>query len=543
MLSMTDDYASLYASFEWRVPQRYNIGVDTCDKWADGSARLALIYETEDGIVRRFSFDELKTLSAKLCNAWRAHGLERGERVAIFLPQSPETALAHLCAYKLGAVAVPLFALFGEEALCYRLNDSGASVLVTNREGYAKIEPLRDRLPALRHIYLTDAAALPSSSNVHSFWDTLEVHSDVFTPVDTLADDPALIIYTSGTTGKPKGAVLPHRVLLGHLPCVELSHNFLPQPGDLAWTPADWAWIGGLLDLLLPSWHHGVPVLARRFVKFDGNAAFELIARHGVRNTFLPPTALKMMRAADPSSSWAGRLHLRSVASGGETLGDELVKWGVRTLGVTINEFYGQTECNVVLSSCSQLFDRRDGFVGKAAPGHVVAIVDLDGNRLATNTQGQIAVRRPDPVMFLGYWNNPSATEAKFVGDWLLTGDLGVMDEDGYVRFLGRDDDVITSAGYRIGPGPIEDCMLSHAAVRLAAVIGVPDRERTEVVKAFVVLNEGYRPDAVLVTELQQHVRTRLAAHEYPRLIEFVEALPMTATGKIIRRQLRDVQA
>jgi acetyl-CoA synthetase len=233
---------------------------------------------------------------------------------------------------------------------------------------------------------------------------------------------------------------------------------------------------------------------------------------------------------------------LRSVASGGETLGDELVRWGLRTLGVTINEFYGQTECNVVLSSCSRLFDRRDGFVGKAAPGHVVAIVDPDGSCLSTNTQGQIAVRRPDPVMFLGYWNNPTATEAKFVGDWLLTGDLGVMDEDGYVRFLGRDDDVITSAGYRIGPGPIEDCLLSHAAVRLAAVIGIPDRERTEVVKAFVVLNEGYRPDAVLVTELQQHVRTRLAAHEYPRLIEFVEALPMTATGKIIRRQLRDVQ-
>jgi acetyl-CoA synthetase len=551
MLSPTDDYSSLYASFEWRVPQFYNIGIDTCDKWADGSARLALIHETENGDVQRFSFDDLKILSAKLGNAWRAQGVEPGERVAIFLAQSPETALAHLASYKLGAIAVPLFALFGEEALAYRLGDSAASVLVTDSEGYAKIQPILDRLPALKHVYCTDLAAPPiaqeavpgpgamASPRLHSFWNVLESQGDAFEPVDTRADDPAVIIYTSGTTGKPKGAVLPHRALLGHLPCVEMSHDFFPQPGDLMWTPADWAWIGGLLDVLLPAWHHGIAVLARRFAKFDGTAAFELMARHRVRNTFLPPTALKMMRAADPASAWATRLDLRSVASGGEALGDELVGWGQRTLGVVINEFYGQTECNLVLSSCSKMFDRRTGFVGKTVPGHELAIVDEAGQPVACNVQGQIAVKRPDPVMFLGYWNNPAATEAKFIGDFLLTGDLGMMDEEGYVRFLGRDDDVITSAGYRIGPGPIEDCLLSHPAVRVAAVIGVPDQERTEVVKAFVVLNEGHAPSAELIAELKQHVKVRLAAHEYPRLIEFIDGLPMTPTGKIIRRQLR----
>jgi acetyl-CoA synthetase len=541
MLSPTNDYSALSASFKWAVPKFYNIGVDVCDKWADGASRPALIYENETGAVRRFSFDELRTLSAKLCNAWRSEGLDAGERVAIFLPQSPETALAHLSAYKLGAIAVPLFALFREDALLFRLSDSGASVLVTDREGYEKIEPIRAQLPALRHVYLTDLDVNESSADpsVHSLWQTLDAHNDVFTPVDTRADDPAVIIYTSGTTGKPKGAVLPHRVLLGHLPCVEVAHEFFPQLDDLMWTPADWAWIGGLLDVLLPSWHHGVPVLARRFAKFDGIAALDLMDRHGVRNAFLPPTALKMMRAADPSSTWAPRLKLRSVASGGETLGDELIGWGQRTFGVTINEFYGQTECNLVLSSCTALFGRRDGFIGKAVPGHVLAIVDRDGNVLPPNTQGQIAVQRPDPVMFLRYWNNPAATDAKYIGDWLITGDLGLMDEEGFIRFLGRDDDVITSAGYRIGPGPIEDCLLGHPAVRVAAVIGVPDSERTEVVKAFVVLNDAYVPSDALIGALQQHVRTRLAAHEYPRLIEFIDALPMTPTGKIIRRQLR----
>jgi acetyl-CoA synthetase len=539
MLSPTDDYTSLYASFDWQVPAFYNIGIDTCDKWADGSGRLALIHETENGDVQRFSFDDLKVLSDQLGNAWRAQGVGPGERVAIFLAQSPETALAHLAAYKLGAIAVPLFALFGEEALAYRLADSGASVLVTDNEGYAKIRPILDKLPALRHIYCTDRSASAAGSDVHAFWDALESQSHTFIPVDTRADDAAVIIYTSGTTGKPKGAVLPHRALLGHLPCVEMSHDFFPQPGDLMWTPADWAWIGGLLDVLLPSWHHGIAVLARRFAKFDGAAAFDLMSRHRVRNTFLPPTALKMMRAADPSSTWAAHLDLRSVASGGEALGDELVGWCLRTLGAVVNEFYGQTECNLVLSSCSKMFERRTGFVGKVVPGHTLAIVDEEGQPVPANTQGQIAVHRPDPVMFLGYWNNPVATQAKFIGDYLLTGDLGMMDEDGYVRFLGRDDDVITSAGYRIGPGPIEDCLLSHPAVRVAAVIGVPDRERTEVVKAFVVLNEGHSPSDELVTELKQHVRVRLAAHEYPRLIQFIDVLPMTPTGKIIRRQLR----
>ncbi|CAJ9863552.1 acyl-CoA synthetase [Burkholderia pseudomallei] len=541
MLPHAAHYAELVERFAWRVPAHYNIGVDACDKWADGSGRLALIHEHAHGVVARYTFDELRSGSNRLANSFARAGVKRGDRIGILLAQGPETAIAHLAAYKLGAIAVPLFTLFGADALEFRLGDSGAVALVTDRAGYEKIAPLHASLPSLATIYCIDGAPDLAEPGVLAFDAALAAESDTFRPADTSADDPALIVYTSGTTGKPKGALHAHRVLLGHLPGVEMSQNLFPARARLFWTPADWAWIGGLLDVLLPSLHHGVPVLARRFEKFDGAAAFDLLARHGVTHAFLPPTALKLMRAAVARPHERYALALESVASGGESLGAELVSWGRDAFGVTINEFYGQTECNVVLSSCSALFEPRAGTIGKAAPGHRVAIVDDAGNALPPGVTGNIGVRAPDPVMFIGYWRRLEATREKFAGDFLLTGDLGIADADGFIRFVGRNDDVITSAGYRIGPGPIEDCLLEHPAVRMAAVVGVPDAVRTEIVKAFVVLNAGYEGSAALARELQTHVKTRLAAHEYPRALAFVDSLPMTATGKIIRRALRDI--
>lgn len=534
MLPAADSYETLAAAFSWKVPARYNIGADVCDKWADGSGRLALIYETREGSETRYTFDDLKALSNQFANALARAGLERGDRVGIFLPQSPETAIAHLAIYKAGYIAVPLFALFGVDAIQYRLADSGAAALITDHAGFEKLEQVRDTLPALKAAYCVDATI---REHAQSFWDSLRAETDVFTPADTSCDDPAAIIYTSGTTGKPKGALLAHRALLGHLPGVEMSQALFPAHALLMWTPADWAWIGGLFDVLLPAWHHGVAVLARRFEKFDGPAAFDLMARHGVTHTFLPPTALKMMRSVAHPEQW--RLPLRAVASGGESLGEELIAWGRAALGVTINEFYGQTECNVVVSSCSALFEPSPGAIGRSVPGHHVAIVDDEGTELPQDTPGNIAIAAPDPVMFLRYWNNEAATRDKFRGQFLLTGDLGSCDADGFIRFVGRNDDVITSAGYRIGPAPIEDCLLRHPAVSMAAVVGAPDAARTEIVMAFIVLNVGFVPDETLVRELQQHVRTRLAAHEYPREIRFVDALPMTPTGKVMRKELR----
>ncbi len=539
MLSPARTYDELIQNFSWTVPEHYNMGVDVCDKWADGSGRLALVYELADGTQHRYSFDDIRAVSNQLANRLRARGVQTGDRVAVLLPQAPETALTHVAAYKLGAVAVPLFTLFGVEALSYRLLDSGAAALVTDRQGYEKIRAIRHALPALHTVYCVDGTDGLEDEVIDFHADLAEASTD-FEPVNTLADDPAVIIYTSGTTGKPKGALHAHRVLLGHLPGVEMSHNFFPRDAHIIWTPADWAWIGGLLDVLMPAWHHGVPVLARRFEKFEAEGAIDLMARHGVTHTFLPPTALKLMRGHIDESA-RSRLRLKSVACGGESLGKELLAWGQRVFGVTINEFYGQTECNMTVSACTDLFEPQPGAIGKAAPGHDVQIVDEQGVPVANGVEGNIGVRSPDPVMFLRYWNNPDATREKFAGEFLLTGDMGVRDDDGFIRFVGRNDDVITSAGYRIGPGPIEDCLMRHPAVRMAAVVGVSDDMRTEIVKAFVVLNDGVQGNDGLVREMQAHVRTRLAAHEYPREVVFVDSLPMTATGKVIRKELRSM--
>jgi acetyl-CoA synthetase len=553
MLHKAASYEDVVGGFRWQVPEFYNIGVDVCDRHATGGGRLALIFQDEGGAVRRFSFDDIKAQSNRFANVLTAHGLTRGDRLAILLPQAPETAIAHVAAYKAGLIAVPLFTLFGEDALEYRLTNSGAAALVTDRAGYAKIAALRARLPALRHVYLIDGAesaafAAPSMrdakgraspAGAHDFAALLARASDAFSPVATRADDPALIIYTSGTTGNPKGALHAHRVLLGHLPGVELPHEFFPQKGDLFWTPADWAWIGGLIDVLLPSWHHGMPVLAYRARKFDPDEAFALMAGHGVRNVFLPPTALKLMRQSDGGGRRPG-LALRTVASGGETLGGELLDWGRATFGLTVNEFYGQTECNLLVGNAAGLFPVRPGSMGRAIPGHDIRIVDSDGRPVAQGETGLVGVRRPDPVMFLAYWGNEAATREKFAGEFLITGDLARQDADGYFWFVGRSDDLITSGGYRIGPAEIEDCLMKHPAIALAAAVGVPDPVRTELVKAFLVLKPGHAPSADLARAVQDFVKVRLAAHEYPRLVEFVDALPMTTTGKIIRRALRE---
>jgi len=430
----------------------------------------------------------------------------------------------------MGAIAIPLFTLFGPEALRHRLADSGTVAVITNAQSAAVLAPLRPDLPDLKQVFSVDGG--PHAGCLQS---AMATALPDFTPVDTAADDPAFIIYTSGTTGNPKGALHAHRVLLGHLPGVEMSHDFFPQPGDKIWTPADWAWIGGLLDVLMPALHHGVPVVAHRFVKFDPAAAFELMARHDVRNAFLPPTALKMMRQVkDPAA-----VNLRSVASGGETLGTELIDWGQRVLGCTINEFYGQTECNMIVSSCAALAPAEPGVMGFAVPGHDVRVLAPKG------AEGPIAVRAPDPVMFLRYWNNPKATAEKFVtfdgAEWLQTGDNGVETESGRIRFVGRADDIISSGGYRIGPAEIEDCLLTHDAVQMAGVVGLPDPVRGEVVAAFIQLAEGFTASDELASGIAAHVKTRLAAYEYPRIVRFVDAMPMTTTGKIIRRALREM--
>jgi acetyl-CoA synthetase len=525
--------------FRWDIPEFYNIGLDVSDRPAMLTPNTpAIIDVAQDGSAQATSFAQLRDLSNQVAGMFAAR-LSPGDRIAVLLPQCLETALGHIGAFKMGAISIPLFTLFGPEALLHRLRDSGAKAIVTDAAGADRLAPLRPELPTLEHIYVIDTP----TDDVLDFQREYSAQPVGFSAAKTRAEDPALLIYTSGTTGNPKGALHAHRVLIGHLPGVEMSHDFFPQPKDRIWTPADWAWIGGLLDVLLPALHHGVAVVAHRFAKFDAQAAFALIRRHKVRNAFLPPTALKMMREAAPSLH--PPLALRSVASGGETLGASLIDWGQRVLGTTINEFYGQTECNMIVSSCGALEPAEPGVTGFAVPGHRVAVIDAaTGAQLPGGETGEIAVQAPDPVMFLRYWNQPEATEAKFVdgpdGRWLLTGDKGFVTPTGRIKYVGRDDDVISSAGYRIGPGEIEDCLTGHPAVRLAGVVGRPDALRGSAIIAFVSLTEGYAPSDALADEIAGHVKTSLAAHEYPREVRFTQEMPMTTTGKIIRATLRD---
>ncbi|SNS80289.1 AMP-binding protein [Tropicimonas sediminicola] len=506
----------------WQIPERLNMAWEVCDRWAEAEPeRVALIEPLADGGLRRTTFGDLRAMADAMAHRLVEVGIGRGDRVGVFLSQSPWTAAAHVAVWKIGAISIPLFTLFGPEALAMRLGDAEARAIVTDAGGAERLGG--DLAPALG----ADVALVTPEG--------LALGGPPFATADTGAEDPAVMIYTSGTTGNPKGALHAHRVLRGHLPGVELSHDMLPQPGDVLWTPADWAWIGGLFDVLMPGLWHGVPVVAARLPRFTPEDCARIVAQTGARNVFFPPTALRALKAADMSIPG-----LRSVASGGEPLGAEMLDWGRRAFGLTINEFYGQTECNMIVSACGALFDPVPGAMGQPVPGHAVDVIGPDG--APTGGEGEIAVRRGSASMMLEYWRNPEATAAKFRGDWMLTGDRGIR-EGAFLRFKGRDDDVITSSGYRIGPGEVEDCLLTHPAVASCGVVGTPDPERTEAVTAFVILRPGHAPDAETRAALQAHVKTRLAAHEYPRILHFAESLPMTISGKIIRRELRRIAA
>ena len=533
MLTETSGYDDLRRDFRWDIPARFNLATACCDRHADGSNRLALIYVDEDGAATRTSFDQLRAMSCRFANVLKADGLKRGDRVAAFLSQSLELPIVHLAAFRSGLVSVPLFTLFGEDALEFRLANSGARAVVTDEGGWEKLSKIRDRLPELKAVYVTGGAV---STGVNSFWPSIEAASDQFASVDTSADDPAIIIYTSGTTGNPKGALHAHRVLLGHLPNVEMVHEFFPKPGDVMWTPADWAWIGGLFDALFPAWYHGVPVVGHRAKKFEPQAAMQLMADHAVRNVFLPPTALKLMRQAEVKHPG---VKLRSMLTGGESLGAELLGWVRATFGVDAHEVFGQTECNLVIGNNSKLFPIRPGSMGRPTPGFDVRIVDEKGVEQPVGERGIVGVRQPNPCTMIEYWKNPEATAKKYAGEFLLTGDLGVQDSEGYFWYVSREDDVITTAGYRVGPSEIEHTLLKHPAVALSAVVGIPDPIRTESIKAWIVLRPGFAPSDALAREIQDFVKVQLAAHEYPRFVQFADTLPMTATGKVLRRELR----
>ncbi len=521
--------------FRWDIPERFNIAVACVDARATIEPGRPALIRWDDGSQAVTTYGDLRRDGDRLAHALAARGVARGDRVAVYLPQSVETVVAHLAVYKLGAVVVPLAALFGDEALRVRLAAADVRAVVTDAAGVARLARLEATMPSLAAIISVEGA-----DGAAEGWDeALAPHGAGFPAVATGPDDPALMIFTSGTTGAPKGALHGHRVLAGHLPGFAYTHDFAAGGSARFWTPSDWAWAGGLLNALLPSLYYGIPVVFGPFRRFDPEAAFALMAGTGVTNAFLPPTAIKMMRAIEAPKA-RHRLALRTIGSAGERLGAAAYEWSEEALGITINEFYGQTECNYVLGASAALGITRPGAIGKAIPGHAVAVVDAAGRPLAAGEEGEIAIRRPDPSMFLGYFRQAEATAEKFAGDWLRTGDRAVADADGYVHFVGRDDDIIISSGYRIGPSEIEDCLAAHPAVRLAAAVGKPDPLRTEIVKAYVMLRPGVAPTPALAAEIKAFVRERLSAAEYPRELAFVDEVPLTTSGKVIRRAFRD---
>jgi len=534
--SPPDRYRQVYESFRWDVPERFNIAEVCCRRHAHDASRVALYWEDEEGATSTQTFRELQEQANRLSNALAGLGVARGDRVGIILPQRPETAIAHIACYQMGAVAMPLSILFGPEALEYRLRDSEASAALVDPASLPNLAAIRDKLPSLAQVI---GVAGARGSGVQPWETLLDKAGPEYACADTAADEPALLIYTSGTTGPPKGALMPQRALLGNLPGFVHSHDLYPQPGDRFWSPADWAWTGGLMDALLPSLYYATPILGYRG-RFDPERAFWLMQKYGVRNSFLFPTALKMMMKTVPQPRTRYRLSLRSIMSAGESVGDALFAWGRDALGVTVNEMFGQTEINYIVGNSHTLWPAKPGSIGRPYPGHRVACIDEAGDEVPKGERGEIAAwSEGDPVFFLEYWKNPEATRKKYTGKWCRTGDLALRDGDGDFWYQGRTDDMFKSAGYRIGPSEIENCLVKHPAVANAAVVGSPDAERGNVVKAFVVLAPGHEAGAALAAELQQHVRGKLAPYEYPKEIEFIDALPMTTTGKVQRRVLR----
>ena len=540
---MRDQYRALYESFRWSVPAEFNIATVCSRRWASESSRIALHCEDERGNRASYTYAALQADANRLSNALRALGVQRADRVAIVLPQRPETAVAHIAIYQLGAVAMPLSLLFGPDALEYRLQDSGAVAAIVDATALPALESIGDRCPDLKNLIVVDEVTSAARD-----WSTLlAAASDRFETVVTRASDPALLIYTSGTTGPPKGALMPHSALIGNLPGFVASQNWFPKAGDVFWSPADWAWTGGLMDALLPTLYFGFPIVGTRG-RFAPDRAFELMQRYGVTNAFLFPTALKMMMKSVDSPRRRYSLRLRSMMSAGEAVGETVFDWCRAALGVTVNEMFGQTEMNYIVGNSHEKWPARPGSMGRPYPGHRVAVIDENGEPVTAGATGEVALHRrdihghADPVFFLEYWRNPDATRRKFSGDWCRTGDLASVDADGYLWYQGRADDMFKAAGYRIGPSEIENCLIKHPAVANVAVVPKPDAERGAVVKAFVVLASGHAASEALVEELQSHVRGKLAPYEYPKEIEFIEALPMTTTGKVQRRVLRELE-
>jgi acetyl-CoA synthetase len=576
---LTDFYEQMQANFGWNVPEKFNIAEMCARRWShcsNAQERIAVIEHSAESVQghRYYSYAQLQQQADALSRTLKNCGVRPGDRVAIVLPQRFETAVAYISVLQMGAVAMPLSQLFGPDALEYRLQNSESVLAIVDSATAPNLLGVRAQCPHLKTVIGIDTGDLWGIDV--DYHQAIQTYSGQFDWVQTSPQDAAVLIYTSGTTGAPKGALIPHEALIGNLTGFVCSQNWfgfhptkpqkfnsqnlsLPAEPDVAsvfWSPADWAWTGGLMDALLPTLYFGRPIVAYNG-RFSAQLAFELMQAHRVTHTFLFPTALKSMMKAYQHPSTQFKLHLQAIMSAGEAVGDAVFEYCEQELGVIVNEMFGQTEINYIVGNCAMNhgalwgslqgvgWPAKPGSMGRGYPGHRVAVIDENGNECPAGVVGDVALHRfnlhgqADPIFFLGYWKNDQATAEKFIGDWCRTGDLALCDEDGYLWYQGRADDVFKSAGYRIGPSEIENCLVKHASVANAAVVPKPDSQRGALVKAYVVLAPGFQASEELVAQLQAHVRGQLAPYEYPKEIEFIAELPMTTTGKVQRRILR----
>ncbi|HSS32162.1 MAG TPA: AMP-binding protein [Solirubrobacterales bacterium] len=515
MSDSSERYETLRREYRWQVPERYNIAADVCD--ARPADELAMVHEHFEGAVRELYWGELQALANQAANLLAGLGVERGDRVAIVLPPTPETAALFFATWKIGAILLSMSVLYGDEGIAHRLNDSEPRVLITDADNAARFEGVEGP-----HLLVLEPQMLAAESDS---WQT----------VDTSAEDPAQLYYTSGTTGLAKGIVHAHRYLLGHNE-FEFCHEV--EAGERFHGMGEWAWAAGICPLLGP-WRLGATQLVyQRQGGFDPAKQLDFLSRHQASNVFATPTAIRSMMAIEDARERYPQ-SFRIVCSAGEPLNPEAIRWFRDQYGVTVLDFYGLTESYPLCGNVPWM-EVREGSMGRPMPGWDVEILDEDENPVAVGERGEICLRaRSNPHYPLGYWRQPEASAEVFGGEWFHSKDAARIDEDGYVWYEGRADDVIIAAGYRIGPFEVESICLEHDAVAEAAVVASPDERRGSVVKAFVILAEGHEPSDELAKEIQAFVRDRLSAYAYPRRIEFTDELPKTLTGKIRRVELR----
>jgi len=520
------------------IPSHANIGHDTfgCHAKGKNASKTALIFEDLSGAVEKYTFAELHTLALRFAKGLKNLGVQRGDVVAVHTGQRPETAIAHAGIHYLGGIVLTLSQLYGPDTVEHILKDSECKIIISESAAWASLRKHRERFESLEHCILNKSI----ESDEILFTDVLTTDHTGFQPVDTLADDPALLMYTSGSTGMPKGMLHAHRIIHAYLPTLTMVFNLeLDLPDQIFWSPADWAWVGGLLDLALPAWQSGQTVIASQH-RFSAEWAFEFMSRHKVTHSFMTPTALKRLaEISNPKERWS--LSLRVICTGGESLPSDVVRWTKDSIGIVCNEFYGLTEFNHMVGNCEALYPIVPGSMGRSLPGRTVAIINEEGQTQNDGVVGEIASWQPDdPSQFLGYWGQPGVPKTMRIGNWLRSGDLALRDADGYFWYQGRNDELIKSAGYRIGPAEVEDTLSRHPKVAEAAVVGRPNKERGQVVVAFVRLAQQVDPTSELKQELQEYVKVNLAYYKYPREVIFVESFPMTSSGKIRRKALRE---